>query len=69
MRKKLLTIVDTYTNIRKLGFDLPNTQKYIQQCLDRNGNQKQTMWSLIPLEIIEKYAQAGFGIMKTAQGL
>ncbi|MEK3977702.1 M20 family metallopeptidase [Psychrobacillus sp. FSL K6-2836] len=44
----------------EIGFELPNTQKYIQQRLDEIGIEHRTC-GVIPTEIKEKYAKAGFG--------
>lgn len=52
----------------ELGFDLPNTQKYIQQRLDEMGiTHKQC--GVVPPEVTEKYAIAGFGRQEKCTGV
>lgn len=52
----------------EIGFDLPNTQKYIQQRLDEMGiTHKQC--GVVPPEIREKYVRAGFGDQANCTGI
>lgn len=43
----------------EIGFDLPNTQRYIQQRLDEIGIEHKPC-GVVPPEVREKYARAGF---------
>ena len=52
----------------ELGFDLPNTQKYIQQRLDEMGITHQQC-GVVPPEVTEKYAVAGFGKQENCTGV
>ena len=52
----------------EIGFELPNTQKYIQQRLDEMGIEHRPC-GVIPTEIKEKYATAGFGKQDNCSGV
>ncbi|MGX9134845.1 M20 metallopeptidase family protein [Rummeliibacillus sp. JY-2-4R] len=52
----------------EIGFDLPNTQKFIQQRLDEMGIENKPC-GIVPPEIKEKYAQAGFGNHENCTGV
>lgn len=52
----------------EIGFELPNTQRYIQQRLDEMGI-KHRACGVLPLEIKEKYAKAGFGLQENFTGV
>ncbi|WP_391118965.1 M20 metallopeptidase family protein [Psychrobacillus sp. L3] len=52
----------------EIGFELPNTQKYIQQRLDEIGIEHRTC-GVIPTEVKEKYAKAGFAQQENCTGV
>jgi hippurate hydrolase len=52
----------------EIGFELPNTQKYIQQRLDEMGIVHKQC-GVVPPEIKEKYAKAGFGSQDQCTGV
>ena len=52
----------------EIGFDVPNTQKFIQQRLDEIGIEHQACGHL-PSEISKKYAKAGFGKQENCTGI
>lgn len=52
----------------ELGFDLPNTQKYIQQQLDEIGIEHKACGK-VPEEIRKKYARAGFAEQENCTGI
>lgn len=52
----------------ELGFDLPNTQKYIQQRLDEIGIEHKPC-GVVPPEVKEKYARAGFPEQENCTGV
>ncbi|MBB4824771.1 hippurate hydrolase [Sporosarcina luteola] len=52
----------------EIGFDLPNTQKYIQQRLDEMGIAYKQCGK-VPPEVKEKYARAGFGEQDKCTGV
>ncbi|WP_423800861.1 M20 metallopeptidase family protein [Neobacillus sp. SAB-20_R2A] len=52
----------------ELGFDLPNTQKYIRQRLDEMGIENKPC-GVVPEEIAKKYAKAGFGLQENCTGV
>lgn len=52
----------------ELGFDLPNTQKYIQKRLDEIGIQHKTCGK-VPDEVRKKYVRAGFAEQTNCTGI
>ncbi|QTD40126.1 M20 family metallopeptidase [Sporosarcina sp. Te-1] len=52
----------------EIGFDLPNTQKYIQQRLDEMGIAYKQCGK-VPPEVKQKYARAGFGEQDQCTGV
>src|SRR5699024_6624897 len=52
----------------EIGFDLPNTQKYIQQRLEEIGIEYEQC-GVLPDEISKKYAKAGFGEQHHCTGI
>lgn len=52
----------------ELGFDLPNTQRYIQQRLDEMGIENKPC-GVLPVAIKEKYMKAGFGEQMNCTGV
>lgn len=52
----------------EIGFELPNTQKYIQQRLDEMGIAHKQC-GVVPPDIKEKYAVAGFGSQDNCTGV
>ncbi|WP_391206339.1 M20 metallopeptidase family protein [Psychrobacillus sp. L4] len=52
----------------EIGFELPNTQKYIQKRLDEIGIEHRTC-GVMPTEVKEKYARAGFGQQENCTGV
>lgn len=52
----------------EVGFDLPNTQKYIQQRLDEMGIEYRQC-GVVPPEIREKYVKAGFSVQENCTGV
>ncbi|MFD6441838.1 M20 family metallopeptidase, partial [Peribacillus sp. NPDC060186] len=52
----------------ELGFDLPNTQKYIRQRLDEMGIKNEPC-GVLPDDIRQKYVKAGFGENKNCTGV
>ena len=52
----------------ELGFDLPNTQKYIRQRLDEMGIENESC-GVLPDDIRQKYVKAGFGKNENCTGV
>jgi amidohydrolase len=52
----------------ELGFDLPMTQKYIRKRLDEMGIENKPC-GMVPVEIKEKYAKAGFPVTENCTGV
>lgn len=52
----------------EIGFDLPNTQKYIRERLDEMGIENKPC-GVVPEEITKKYVKAGFSEQKNCTGV